>query len=360
MGGLSHLSRRMAMMIPKDIEHEPKASAQAMITTTLINKERQEIGVEYTEGIAYKDELPVKGKMIDPYKVQISRATSELAGAYPFLFNVISFVLTHEEYQIGYEKMKTGFYDSITLPLGVFLDIALGKTEGVKDFLMSEMVKLEKNRPVKVVPFDEKTSVYGQPIVVTIGAEKSGHVKNINRDKRDSKTRIQILFMKCFFRNEHGHIQEPKAVYAKLVEAQARRRKDLAKKEQLQLTADAPSSTALMKPAPMEDPYVQTSAINRVREYLFLHDNGKSDTIHYNVPGLLRHSQPQYIRQSGRSKGLIWHKEEAMSFLHHALAVLQIMYQHEHRGRCITGFRLEENENPPSLEVYFQEKGVSG
>jgi hypothetical protein len=46
-------------------------------------------------------------------EVRISRATSELAGAYPFLFNVISFVLTHEEYQIGYEKMKTGFYDSI-------------------------------------------------------------------------------------------------------------------------------------------------------------------------------------------------------------------------------------------------------
>jgi hypothetical protein len=346
-------------MIPKDIEHEPRASAEAMITTTLINKERREMGVEYTEGIAYKDELPNKGKMIDPYAVRISRATSELAGAYPFLFNVISFVLTHKEYQIGYEKMKTGFYDSITLPLGVFLDIALGKTEGVKDFLMSEMVKLEKNRPVKVVPFDEKTSVYGQPIVVTIGTEKSGHVKNINREKRDNKTRIQILFMKCFFRNERGHIQEPKAVYAKLVEAQARHRKGLEKREQLLLAEGAPS-IALMEPNPVEDPYAQTSSINRVREYLFLHDNGKNDTIHYDVLGLLRHSQPQYVRQSGRSKGLIWHKEEAMSFLHHALTVLQIMYQSEHRGRCITSFTLHEHRNQPSLDVCFQEKGVSG
>jgi hypothetical protein len=34
------------------------------------------------------------------------------------------------------------------------------------------------------------------------------------------------------------HIQEPKAVYAKLVKAQTRLRKDLAKKEQLQLAAD--------------------------------------------------------------------------------------------------------------------------
>jgi hypothetical protein len=71
----------MAMKIPKDVEHEPKASAQAMITTTLINKERHETGVEYTEGIEYKDELPVKGKMFDPYEVRISRATSERAGA---------------------------------------------------------------------------------------------------------------------------------------------------------------------------------------------------------------------------------------------------------------------------------------
>jgi hypothetical protein len=42
---LDYIPRRMTM-IPKDIEHEPKASAQAMITTTLINKERHEIGVE--------------------------------------------------------------------------------------------------------------------------------------------------------------------------------------------------------------------------------------------------------------------------------------------------------------------------
>jgi len=242
----------------------------------------------------------------------------------------------------------------------VFLNIALDKTEGVKDFLMSEMIKLEKNKPVKVVPFDEKTSVYGQPIIVTIGAEKSGHVKNINRDKRDSKTRIQILFMKCFFRNEHGHIQEPKAVYAKLIKAQVRLRKDLAKKEQLLLAADAPSTALVKQPVPVEDPYAQTSAINRVREYLFLHDNGQSDTIHYDVLGLLRHSQPQYVREAGRSKGLIRDKPAAMEFLSHALAVLQVIYESEHRGRCITGFLLGEHENPPSLEVYFQEKGVSG
>jgi hypothetical protein len=229
----------------------------------------------------------------------------------------------------------------------------------VKDFLMSEMVKLEKNRPVKVVPFDEKTSVYGQPIVVTIGAEKSGHVKNINREKRDNKTRIQILFMKCFFRNEHGHIQEPKAVYAKLVKAQARLKKNFEKKKQLQLAADAPSTALVKQSVPMEDPYAQTSAINRVREYLFLHDNGQSDTIHYDVLGLLRHSQPQYVREAGRSKGLIRDKPAAMEFLSHALAVLQVMYRNEHRGRCITGFLLDEHENPPFLEVYFQEKGVS-
>jgi hypothetical protein len=89
----------------------------------------------------------------------------------------------------------------------------------------------------------------GPSAVLQAGDEKSGHIKNINRDKRDSKTRIQILFMKCFFRNEHGYIQEPKAVYAKLIKAQVRLRKDLAKKEQLLLAADAPS-TALVKQRP--------------------------------------------------------------------------------------------------------------
>jgi hypothetical protein len=340
------------MNIPKDVFHEPKPAAKALITTTLINKERHTAGVEYTEGIEYIENIPQRGKMIEPYEVLISRATSELSGAFPFLFEVISFVLTHKEYQGGYESLKTGFYDSIVLPLGIFLDIALDKTKGVKDLLMSELVKLEKSKPSKVVPFDEKTSVYGQPIVVAIGKDKTEYVKNIDREKYDNNTLVQILYMKCFFRNERGHIQEPKAIYAKLIESQVKYIKAIEQGKARQAGKIAPIVNVNID----TDPYAQTSAINRVREFLLLHDNGKSTTIRYNVFELLRHSQPQYIRQSGRSKGMIWHKEEAMSFLFHALTVIQFAYQTEHTGRRITGFTLGTREAPPFLEVTFSEE----
>jgi hypothetical protein len=305
--------------------------------------------------------------MVEPYSVKISRATSELSGAFPFLFNGISYVLTNESIkQAFYTEIDKGYYDTIVLPLDVFLNITLDDTKGIRPFLMSELAKLEKNRPVKCVPFDEKTSVYGQPIVLTIGREKAGVIEHIDRNRLDEKlTKVQILFMKCFFRDTYGHIQEPKAVYAKLIAANLERirREKLALELKREILTGNPLTTKItatvnLKLTPDTDRilYTETSAINRVREVLYLHDNGKTQTIDYTdkIIDLLKSSQEHFIRQDGKRKGEIWHKTEALDYLRRALSTIQIMYENETIGRRIVDFDLKDGKNPPRLSVTFE------
>jgi hypothetical protein len=352
---------------PVDIEHTPRPAARALMTTTAINKERQAAGIEYTEGVEYIDDTPKFGDMVEPYSVKISRVTSELSGAFPFLFNTISYVLTNEVVKKAfYTEIDKGYYDSIVLPLDVFMDITLDKTKGVRPFLMSELAKLEKNKPSKIIPFDENVSVYGQPIILTIGREKAGHIEHINRDRLDTKlTKVQILFMKCFFRNTNGYIQEPKAVYAKLIAANIERirREELAIATRQETLADLAtgavklSATAELKLTDDTDHilYTETSAINRVREFLYLYDNGKDREINYTdkINELFTYFQPQYIRETGKQKGQFRGKKEAMEALNRALSTIQIMYENETHGRRIIGFDIKDGKNPPRLKVTF-------
>jgi hypothetical protein len=337
--------------IPPNVEHEPRTAGDALMTTTIINKERHEKGIKYTEGIAYPDGKATPGPLIEPYEVQIKRATSELAGAYPFLFNTISYVLTHKELQDGLEIMKTGYYDSITLPLDIFLDITLGETKRVRPFLMSELNKFLKGIPGKVVPYNEQYTVVGQPIVVAFGNDKTGkYIKNLNRYQYNNDTNIQILFMKCFFRDEKGHTQEPKAVYARLIEEQMVYNESLlAKNSKKQLTDEHEPVELTLK----KDPYAQTSAINRVREYIFKHDNGQSPKISYDVIDLLRNTQPQHIRQSGRAKGQIRDMGEASDFITQALTVICNFYKAETLGRRPVSFNYQNKQSPQLLEINF-------
>jgi hypothetical protein len=338
--------------VPVIVEHEPRTAGEALMTTTVINRERQERGVKYTEGIEYPDGKPKPGPLIEPYKVQIKRATSELAGLYSFVFNAISYILSHKALHGGLEIMKTGYYDSITMPVDVFLDITLGDTKRVRPFLMSELAKFLKSPQSKAVPYDENYTVYGQPVVVVFGNDKTGNfVKNINRYEIRPDENIQILFMKCFFRDEKGHVQEPKAIYARLIEEQLLYFNSVQAKTVQELPEDGQKSTEMTI---KRDPYVQTSAINRVREYLFHHDNGISPKIRYDVVDLFNHTQVRYIRQSGRQKGQIWFPAEAAEFVTKALTVICNLYMTETLGRRPISFNYQWNRDPQLLEVTFE------
>jgi hypothetical protein len=216
---------------------------------------------------------------------------------------------------------------------------------------MSELAKFLKNQQSKAIPYDENYTVYGLPVVVVFGNDKTGRfVKNINRYEIRPDENIQILFMKCFFRDEKGHVQEPKAIYARLIEEQLFYFNSVQAKTVQELTEDGQKSTDMTI---KKDPYVQTSAINRVREYLFHHDNGVSSKIRYDVIDMLNHTQPQHVRQSGIQKGQIKDYKEAKAFITKALTVICNLYKTETLGRRPINFNCQWG-NTPQLEVTFE------
>jgi hypothetical protein len=338
------------MDIPNNVSHQPKSAAKALMNTTLINKERHAEGVEYTEGIEFIENEPRRGDMIEPYAIKITRATSELSGAYPFLFKDIAYILSHEELKNAfYEKIDRGFYDSIVLPLDIFLHISLGDTKGVRSFLMSELKKLEDKKPSKVIPFDENTSVYGQPIILTIGRKKSGFIKNLNKNTLDNNTEVQILFMKCFFRSG-SFVQEPLAIYAKLIQAQMDSVRTMAAME----SGGGPEAMQNIPVKIEHDPYIQTSAINRVREWIYIHDNGKNKNITHDqimILDLLKNSEPQYLQKNRKGQDSIKDANAAYIFLWKALHVIKLAYLFERGGRRVTDFELKRN--PLKLVITF-------
>jgi hypothetical protein len=103
------------------------------------------------------------------------------------------------------------------------------------------------------------------------------------------------------------------------------------------------------------DPYTQTSAINRVREYIFKHDNGQSSKISYDVIDLLRNTQPQHIRQSGIQKGQVKDYKDAAEFITRSLSVICNLYKAETLGRRPVSFTYQDKQKPQiSLEICFE------
>jgi hypothetical protein len=189
--------------IPVSVMHKPAVMAWAELTTMREHKERQN-----------KDVVVVNltGKEL----LSITRATTELRRAYPYLFEFAAYVKTHYP-----QKIETaGVYHSITVPASVFWDIALDGKEEQKEYLRKEMYDLlEGNSKAKYIKVSEQTTVFARPIVIALihtepKTNKEKRITNIGKDKMVDK--IQILILKEFLNLEHGYVNLPKAFYAKV------------------------------------------------------------------------------------------------------------------------------------------------
>jgi hypothetical protein len=189
--------------IPESVMHKPAVMAWSELTTMREHKERQNKGVEVVN---------LTGK--EP--LSITRATTELRRAYPYLFEFAAYVKTHYP-----QKIETaGVYHSITVPASVFWNIALDGKEEQKEYLREEMYDLlEGKSKAKYIKVSEQTTVFARPIVIALvhtepKTNKEKRITNIGKDKMVDK--IQILILKEFLNLEHGYVNLPKAFYAKV------------------------------------------------------------------------------------------------------------------------------------------------
>lgn len=312
----------MSKKIPLIVTHEPNAAGTAMTSPAIIHRERSQQGVKYYKGVYYdENHNPVMGDEVEDYKVKIDRATCELAGAYPYLFNVISYMCTHAK-EVVIDLDPNGFYYSVSMTWEKFLDTALGDFIEQKHYLQKELMKLKEGAQAKIIPFNEHGSVYGQPVIVALFAgdgeslkpqAKTG-LKNIGKKPVGT---IQILFLKSLFRdslNDTRYFNEPKAFYALLhhMAREIKTSKKIIANTDAEIEAEAPEEISL-------DTYV--SAYNRVWNYIMLHDTHKEkDAITLDVIDMLSHTAPQYVQEK-RNKVSIKKQTEAIEFLSDALTV---------------------------------------
>jgi hypothetical protein len=200
--------------------HESKVMAWAEDTPLREHKEREEKGVEIIIPI-----IP-SGKKIEP--LPLSRATTELRRAYPYIFDCAAYAKTHNP-----EKIETDeFYSRFTMSYDVFLDYCLDGCEEQTQYLKEEIYKLIRGQPAKYIKVSEKASVLAPPVIIAFkrtkldntGKDKRIHnLKKTDKDefitdiKQDEKVDlVQVQILRELLDVSHGYLNLPKAPYAKI------------------------------------------------------------------------------------------------------------------------------------------------
>jgi len=322
----------------KRFEQMPRNVSTAITTPQLFHKERHKNGVEYYKEISYTPDGDIifEGR-VHKEKISISRATCNFSGAYPYLFDVISYVCTHAKKAI---KEVDNYY-SVTIPYEKFLDFALDGCSGQMRYLQNELYRLDKFKQNKLIAIDDKTSLYALPVVL---AYKTGSRKRSLSDRgrrgaeqlgQEVHAEIQILFLKCLFQdikeNDNKYIDFPKAFFAKLkaVENAFENKyvyrdpntglNTLVDKKELQrLTQKSDLITDTSGILPLSGT-ISAEVIYKLLNYFRLHDNSISQKIRLKGVDVLKHCAPQYIKtqknKDGDTMDYYQNADEAKNFL---------------------------------------------
>jgi hypothetical protein len=290
----------------KKFMHTPREVADMELSPQRKHRERAKHGVHYFDE---------SGKLLEEGKVAITKATCELGGVYPYIFNFLSYVCVQAPELVKLGDTESVYY-MISAPIEKFIEITLGKNAGQSHRLKKELDRLFHKRELqpKLIPFDnpttgEKQTIYGPPIWAAISvkrAAEAGH-KNVNESENGV---IQIFFLKPLFQNAVSrtgqYINEPKSFFAMIYEAVEQhaqeQREDISTPE----FEENASAFALM--------------IMKTWHYLNVHDNDKGKTKTFNLVSLLLDVEPTkgigfngdvpYVRQWGKD-----HVETALLIL---------------------------------------------
>jgi hypothetical protein len=318
------------------LERTPRKISNAITTPQVFHKERHEKGVDYYKEVSYTPDgdMIFNGK-IKKEKISISRATCNFSGAYPYLFDVISYVCTHAKEAI----IEADNYYSVTIPYETFLDFALDDCTGQLQYLQNELYRLDKAKQSKLIALDESTSLYALPVVL---AYKAGERPLSEKGKRGAEQlgaevhrEIQILFLKCLFQdikeNDTRYIDFPKAFFAKLksVEKAFENKyvfkepntglNQLVDKKELQRLIkkhELITETSDLKPL---SGAITAEIVYKLINYFRLHDNSQSEKIRLKGIDILKHCAPQYIKtwkdKQGNSTDSYQNIEQAKAYL---------------------------------------------
>jgi hypothetical protein len=198
--------KRSTKKIPAGVMHEPRAMAWAQLTPTSEHKER--------EGVNPVTVIGPEGTNANP--LPVSKATTLLRRAYPYVFNCAAYTLT----QCPGKIKETEIYKCFDMPAHVFYEYCLDDCTEQKDFLQKEIYEMltDGKSTVKYIKVSEERTVLARPVIIAFShtdlkTGKDKRIKNIKRNRKVDMVHIQIL--KELMTLEDGWLNVPKAFYAK-------------------------------------------------------------------------------------------------------------------------------------------------
>jgi hypothetical protein len=298
--------------INRRVEHLPRKVGEAITTPQKFHKERHEKGVDYYEEVGYTSagEAVYKGHLVRE-KISISRATCNFAGAYPYLFDVISYACIHAK---AYIEDVYNYY-SIIMTYDKFLDFALDGMNEQTEYLQNELFRMsgldragKDKTPYKIIAVDEKNSLFAQPVIISVGkGERELSEKGQRGAKqlgKETNGTVQILFLKCLFKDlvetDTRYINYPKAFFAKLRQTESLIQAILPAETSFPPETSFPQTgepdAGTRVPAPLKPPSIDAGMLYKIFTYIKLHDNSESEMIRLKTIETLKHCAPELVQ----------------------------------------------------------------
>ena len=100
---------------------------------------------------------------------KLKKASFQLAGEYPFIFDAISYICTHHRGAVKRQDAPNETHYRVeTKNMESFFDAAIGEYEQYKDLLLYNIYKLIEKPSAKVLPLSDSYSVKTWPIIITL------------------------------------------------------------------------------------------------------------------------------------------------------------------------------------------------
>jgi hypothetical protein len=204
---------RKPASVPAGIMHKPATMAWAQLTPLKEHKK-----------LAEKNLQIIDNKKMKKEPIPVSRATTELRRAYPYIFDCLAYAQTHNPRKIT----KDDFFSSFNMPYHVFLDYCLDGCTEQTQYLKKEIYRLlgkkdadDKKPDVSDIRYININGAefLGRPIDISfictdLITKKDKRIANIGQDRKVEYVHIHVL--NELLDTSHGHLNQPKAFYAKI------------------------------------------------------------------------------------------------------------------------------------------------
>jgi hypothetical protein len=248
--------------------------------------------------------LVTRKMLVDEWQnAEIKRKTTELAGAFPYLFNITSYIC--ENYPNLVKRETDNFYYQIgteadPIPWKMFLNFGIGEYKDQKHQFLVELKRIVTENKPYFLPTDGKNMTLAQPfriVLITSDMQKLDVLKMKNLKNEELVNYVfsgvimecyKPLFAGHFNGYKDGFIKQPSAWYAKIKnDVTTSMIKNKAKFFDIIDSGDEIETESNM------------TALNvmKIWEYLAIHDNGQGKIKNVDVVDLLSHVAPSYLQK---------------------------------------------------------------